>query len=258
MMFIRKPLATLVLLCSTSVAAEEVQIIELGVNSGNTQASRVQYNASSSSSELMMIVQQLQEEVRSLRGQLEQQNYQLKQMERQQLDRYRDLDRRITTLSSQGPSVSTPVAAADTAANSANTTQAPATAQVQPDAVPSDSQAYREAFGLVLQRNYPQATEAFNAFIKTYPDSERLPNAHYWLGEIYLAEQKPEQAREPFMQVISQFPKHNKAPDAAYKLGIVYDQLGDKAKSREYLDMVIKKYPDSAAVKLATEFKRAQ
>jgi tol-pal system protein YbgF len=253
MMFIRKPLVTLVLLFSTSVTAEEIQVIELGVNSGNAQAPSVQYNTSSSS-ELMLIVQQLQEEVRSLRGQVEQQNYQLKQMERQQLDRYRDLDRRISGLSSQTSVNSALVAQSEATSTSAAT----APEQVQPDAAPNDSTAYREAFGLVLQRNYPQATDAFNAFIKNYPDSARLPNAYYWLGEIHLAEQRPEQAREPFMQVISKFPKHNKAPDAAYKLGIVYDQLGDKAKSREYLDMVINKYPDSGAVKLATEFKRAQ
>ena len=251
---------TLVLAISTSAVAEDVPVIELGVNSDTAAAApaRIQYNnASSSSSELLMIVQQLQDEVRALRGQLEQQSYKLKQMERQQLDRYRDLDRRINGLSSG-------VAVTNTAAdpqptpsvNSVPKTETPA--MVQPDSVPSDSKAYREAFGLVLQRNYPEATEAFKSFISTYPQSARLPNAYYWLGEIYLAEQKPEQAREPFVNVLTKFPKHSKAPDAAYKLGVVYDQLGDQAKSREYLDLVINKYPESAAVKLATEFKRAQ
>lgn len=242
---------------STSVLAEEIQIIELGVNSNNAPA-QVQYQNSSSNSELMMVVQQLQDEVRSLRGQLEQQSYQLKQMERQQLDRYRDLDRRITTLSTQSPAATVAPVSSTPNPQSENTVAKPEPQLVQPDAVPSDSKAYREAFGLVLQRNYPQATEAFKAFISAYPQSARLANAHYWLGEIYLAEQKPEQAREPFMQVISQFSKHSKAPDAAYKLGVVYDQLGDREKSREFLDMVINQYPDSAAVKLATEFKRAQ
>ena len=48
--------------------------------------------------QLLMIIQQLQDEVRSLRGELEQQAFRMKKMERQQLDRYRDLDRRISTL----------------------------------------------------------------------------------------------------------------------------------------------------------------
>lgn len=250
--------ATLALSISAGAVAEDVPVIELGVSSDNAAPARIQYNkASSNNSELLLIVQQLQDEVRTLRGQLEQQSYKLKQMEQQQLDRYRDLDRRINGLSSG--SVANTVAAEPQPSTSATPGGEPKSPEmVQPDSVPSDSKAYREAFGLVLQRNYPEATEAFKSFITTYPQSARLPNAYYWLGEIYLAEQKPEQAREPFVNVLTKFPKHSKAPDAAYKLGVVYDQLGDQQKSREYLDMVINQYPDSAAVKLATEFKRAQ
>lgn len=247
--------ASLALSISAGAVAEDVPVIELGVNSGNAAPARIQYNkAASNNTELLLIVQQLQDEVRTLRGQLEQQSYKLKQMEQQQLDRYRDLDRRINGLSSG----SAPYNVAVTPKTSTSVTETKSPEMVQPDSVPSDSKAYREAFGLVLQRNYPEATEAFKSFINTYPQSARLPNAYYWLGEIYLAEQKPELAREPFVNVLTKFPKHSKAPDAAYKLGVVYDQLGDQQKSREYLDMVINQYPDSAAVKLATEFKRAQ
>lgn len=246
---------TLALSISAGAVAEDVPVIELGVNSNNAAPARIQHNeTASNNSELLLIVQQLQDEVRTLRGQLEQQSYKLKQMEQQQLDRYRDLDRRINGLSSGTVAGVEPKPSALVTPGS----EPKSPEMVQPDSTPNDSEAYREAFGLVLQRNYPEATEAFQSFINTYPQSARLPNAHYWLGEIYLAEQKPEQAREPFVNVLTKFPKHSKAPDAAYKLGVVYDQLGDQQKSLEYLDMVINQYPDSAAVKLATEFKRAQ
>lgn len=253
--------ATLALAVSANVfAQDDVPVIDLGGGTVPTQVSTPQqpnYSASRNS-ELMMIVLQLQDEVRALRGQIEQQDHKIQQMERQQLDRYRDLDRRISSVQ-QGA----PVAAVSTPAAEASTGQPvpPQTSQtelVQPDAAPSDAKAYREAFGLVRERNYPKAIEAFSAFIKNYPQSARLANAHYWLGEIYLAEQKPELARESFVQVITNYADHRKAPDAAYKLGIVYDQLGDSAKSAEYLDMVINKYPDSSAVRLAKEFKRLQ
>jgi len=261
--------AALALFISASAVAEDVPVIELGVNNGaqGTANSQVQYNAASSNSELMMIVQQLQDEVRSLRGQLEQQNHRLKQMERQQLDRYRDLDRRISSISSgantgtnsganPGNTAASTVSSNDSSVAAA--TPKPEPTLVQPDATPSDAKAYRDAFGLVRERNFPKAAEAFTAFIKDYPQSARLPNAYYWLGEIHLAEQKPELAREPFVLVITKFADHRKAPDAAYKLGIVYDQLGDTKKSAEYLDMVINNYPDSSAVRLAKEFKRLQ
>ncbi|WP_420554089.1 tol-pal system protein YbgF [Neptuniibacter marinus] len=250
--------STLALFLSASAVAEEVPVIELGVDSGQSSSQTATYTPQTSSgSELVLIVQQLQDEVRSLRGQLEQQDYRLKQMERQQLDRYRDLDRRISSI----PTTSAPSTPVSTDLNNAEPTSTVTQSQpelVQSDAAPSDAKAYREAFGLVRERNFPKAAEAFTAFIKDYPQSERLANAYYWLGEVNLAEQKPELARESFMQVVTRFADHRKAPDAAYKLGIVYDQLGDSAKSTEYLDLVITKYPDSSAVRLAEEFKRLQ
>lgn len=252
--------SALALFISANVAAEEVPVIELGAgSSSNRYQVAAPAGSVTGSTELMLIVQQLQDEVRSLRGQLEQQGYRLKQMEQQQLDRYRDLDRRLSSVQQGGV-----VAPAGSSLSASPSTSNPAavssnqTSLVQADATPSDAKAYKEAFGLVRERNFPKAIEAFTAFVKDYPQSTRLVNAHYWLGEIYLAEQKPELARESFVKVVTQFPDHRKAPDAAYKLGIVYDQLGDRTKSLEYLDLVINKYPDSSAVRLAKEFKRLQ
>ena len=271
---LKKSSAALALVLSASVytqsvtAEDVVPVIELGVGARSQQPPPTQVNVASSpttvsgNSELILIVQQLQDEVRSLRGQLEQQNYRLKQMEQQQLDRYRDLDRRITAAASAPASTANVAAAPNpSAATTATAPQVPTqppTAATQPVAAVSDAQAYREAFGLVRERNFPKAASAFTSFITQYPQSARLANAYYWLGEIHLAEQKPDLAREPFLQVITKFAEHRKAPDAAYKLGIVYDQLGDADKSAQYLDLVINKYPDSSAVRLAEEFKRRQ
>ncbi|WP_415903394.1 tol-pal system protein YbgF [Neptuniibacter sp. QD29_5] len=254
----------LALAISANVVAEEVPVIELGVGASPTNVQQPSYNTHSASknSELLLIVQQLQDEVRSLRGQVEQQDYRLKQMERQQLERYRDLDGRITALRDPAltPLATTGQLGVDNTpvlegGSSVSRSQMPADIAPLTPSV-GDAQAYREAFGLVKLRNFPKAAEAFSAFVKDYPQSVRLPNAHYWLGEIYLAEQKPEQARESFVQVLTQFADNPKAPDAAYKLGIIYNQLGDTAKATEYLDLVINKYPDSDAVRLAQEFKR--
>lgn len=248
---------TLALFISASVVAEEVPVIELGVGSGSNLPNSTSYNPQvSSNSELMLIVQQLQDEVRSLRGQVEQQAYRLKQMESKQLDRYRDLDRRISAASS-GSLGATGTAAATTGGNSAgvpSVAEEPSLAPNRP--VLDDAKAYQDAYNLVKKdRNIPKAIDAFNAFIKDYPTSPRLPNAYYWLGEIYVLNKNLEQASASFMEVIASFPKSHKAPDAAYKLGIVFDQLGDRKKSDEYIDLVINKYPDSSVVTRAKEFK---
>ncbi len=247
---------------ANALAQDDVPVIDLGGGPASSRQPELQQYSSysaSRNSELMVIVQQLQDEVRALRGQVEQQDHRIRQMERQQLDRYRDLDRRITSAQQGAPATShrPPPTGVEPTRQPVGASQTPS-ATPQPSAASSDAKAYREAFGLVRASNYPKAIKAFKAFIKDYPQSARIANAHYWLGEIYLAEQKPELARESFVQVLTHFPKHRKAPDAAYKLGVVYDQLGDRAKSVKYLDMVINQYPNSSAVRLAKEFKRLQ
>ncbi|MBY4675290.1 tol-pal system protein YbgF [Marinobacterium arenosum] len=274
----RHTLATLALLVSAGVFADEVQVIELNGGQSNGVANRgsvpeltIQSASNggqgqaagglSQSTELLLLVQQLQDEVRLLRGQLEAQSHKLKRMETEQLDRYRDLDRRISFLMRSAAPSSSVGGAAPTVAPAA---KAPADAGPrQPAAVNgsvanidgNDLQAYQDAFTLVRQRAYDPAIGAFKAFVRNYPQSERLANAHYWLGEIYLAQQKLELARDSFSVVVAQHADHSKAADAAYKLGKVYAELGDKAKSDQYLDLVLSRYADSSAARLARELK---
>lgn len=281
---------------SAGAMAASPPVIEIRTDEEPVQAQgdlAARTSAASGNAQLLMIIQQLQDEVRSLRGELEQQAFRMKKMERQQLDRYRDLDRRISSLMSNqgaGDSVvsaasgNNPVAVpngrvdSDVASASAESSgpqvgqqaamgSTGAVTVVQPQvklAQPepsvkngvSDSKAYRDAFALVRARDFAGAVVAFNAFVRDYSNSPRVANAHYWMGEIYHAEQKLELARESFALVLGQFPDHPKAPHAAYKLGVIYSELGDKARSDEYLDYVLKNHPKSNVAPLVEEFKR--
>ena len=55
-------------------------------------------HSQSANSELVLLLQQLQAEVRQLRGEIETQQYRLQKLEKEQLDRYRDMDRRLSSL----------------------------------------------------------------------------------------------------------------------------------------------------------------
>ncbi|MDF2180701.1 tol-pal system protein YbgF [Neptuniibacter sp. CAU 1671] len=263
--------AGMALLCSANTFAEDVPVIELGAERGaNTiNVATPPQQSLSQNGQLLMLIQQLQDEVRSLRGQVEQQSYRLKQMEQEQLDRYRDLDRRVSVLLSANADAGLPPPAepvfsdtqsAGTSANSAAPSSADATSvtAAQPAPTEDDMRAYREAFALVRDKSYGPAIAAFNAFVQQYPQSPRLANAHYWLGEVYLVQQNVEAARDAFTTVLNSFPQSSKAPDSAYKLATVYEKLGDPARSSQYLDLVLKQYPDSAAARLAKEFQRTQ
>jgi tol-pal system protein YbgF len=196
----------------------------------------------SNAGEMFYQLQLLQQEIMELRGLVEQQDHELRQLKQQSLERYVDIDRRL----SEDPAATTqsPVAAANT------------TATLQELAGEAD--AYRNAYSLVRSQQFTDAVESFSQFLQDYPAGKYAPNAHYWLGELYLVIQPPEleSSRRQFTLLLEQYPENSKIPDALYKLGKVYFGKGNREKAREYFDRVIREFGDSnsSAVKLARDF----
>lgn len=223
----------------------------------------------SAQSELVLMIQQLQAEVRQLRGEIETQQYRMQKLEREQLERYRDVDRRLSALI-LGGTTGTPVTTEPTQAEVAQpqtpvepVAQAPEPAAAEPTqpapvapSTPnvSDAEAYASAFALVRERRFEEALAAFEGFVTNYPGSDKLANAHYWIGEVQLAQQKLEPARAAFQLVVDQFAQHAKRPDALYKLGITQDRLGDVAGRTATFEQLIASYPKSSAAGLARNY----
>lgn len=215
--------------------------------------------SSSDSRSLAIRVQQLEEEIRRLNGLVEEQASVLMRLQDQSLERYVEMDRRLAAL---GP-VDTAVMAEDgdeTADRTAPTDGEPAAEA--PDAVievqPGEREAYQSAYGLVRERQFDAAVDAFNAFLASYPYGLFAPNAHYWLGELYLVIEPvdPESARQNFQLLLDQYPNDRKVPDALYKLGRVHALKGNLDRSREYLNQVIADYGEQQhpAAQLAKDF----
>ena len=192
--------------------------------------------------ELFYQLQLLQEEVRQLRGQMEDQAYQLRQLKQQSLERYVDMDRR---LSSAGGAGDTSGAAVD----GGSTAVAPV--------LPGEEEAYRAAYGLLVGQKFDEAVTGFKQFLRDYPSGRFAPNAWYWLGELYLVitPRDLESSRQAFTLLLEQYPGSNKEADARYKLGKVYFDKGNPEVARQHFDRVIKEYEsDNSAVKLARDF----
>lgn len=246
----------------------------------------------SANSELVLLLQQLQAEVRQLRGEIETQQYRLQKLEKEQLDRYRDMDRRLSafvlqqadSLVAPAPAVADPVttssASVSTAtgnaqiASESNAPLSDGAASTQPadttvesgpsetvavsapaEPTVSDRVAYQQAFTLVRERKFDESVQAFEQFIQTYPSSDNLANAHYWIGEVKLAQQQLESAKAAFETVVTQFVGHRKRPDALYKLGVVQDRLGDTAAQQNSFKQLLDEYPKSSAAGLARNYK---
>lgn len=205
------------------------------------------------SGSLILRVQQLEADVRRLNGLLEEATQALRMLEEQSLERYVDIDRRLSgvavTPATGDGSVQVP-ADDNTALGQVDTRGRSVDAQSGEEA------AYRSAYDLVRAREFVSAVTAFKEFLGDYPFGRYAPNAHYWLGELYLVldPPEPELARQNFKLLLDQYPADPKVPDALYKLGRVQFIKGNRDKSREYLDEVIREYPSHAAAQLARQF----
>lgn len=192
-------------------------------------------------------MQLMQQEIQELRGTVEEQDHQIKRLQRDQKEQYLDLDRRVVALSSGRPSpppASTPTGATDEPATT------PATGGNL-----SEREAYRLAFDGMRAQQFDESLGAFQRLIENYPNGQYTPNAFYWMGEIFLVgKQDAELARQSFMQVVNLYPDHQKAPDAMYKLGVVYNTLGDETSAKRFLDQVQRDHPNSAAAGLARKY----
>ena len=62
-----------------------------------------------------------------------------------------------------------------------------------------------------------------------------MPNARYWLGEIYLLQEEVELARQQFTIILEQYQDHPKAKDSSFKLGKIYFELGQLDLSKSLL-----------------------
>ena len=199
-------------------------------------------------------LQVLEDDVRRLQGIVEEQNYRIDRLIREQRERYVELDQRLVALRSGASAVVDPGA----------TRESGVAATPAPDATGSQGDAYNRAFAVVTAARqlapseriaeYERALTMFDALINDNPAGEFTPNAYYWIGELYLAMDDLEQARQAFVQVSNLYGDHVKVPDALYKLGITYHRLGDNARALEYLDRVVKDYSDHTAARLARSY----
>ncbi|HMB57897.1 MAG TPA: tol-pal system protein YbgF [Arenimonas sp.] len=209
--------------------------------------------------DLLNRLTQLQTEVASLRGlveQLQNENAQLKQGNR---DQYIDLDSRLQRLESGGahpaatgprpPAATTPAAAGKPATKPSATTSTPAAADEQA--------AYGSAFNSLKQGDYVESARGFKAYLDAYPQGALAPNAWYWLGESYYVTQNYPIAQQAFETLLSQFPDSGKVPDALLKKGYCQIELKQVDAGQQTLNRVISTYPDSDAARLAQSRLRA-
>lgn len=185
---------------------------------------------------------EVQAELRGMRGEVENLGYELEGTAERQREIYLDVDRRLRRLEVGGAPEGDRVPEVDLG-------QRPGGEPGSQDGDPR--QAYEEAFGLLRDGRYDAAGEAFEAFLSDHADSDLGPNARYWLGEVHYVTRDYEQAATEFQRVLDDYPDSNKLADSKLKLAFSYYELERWDEARELLGEVRENYPDSSAARLA-------
>lgn len=238
-------------------------------------------------SELLMQMQQLQMEMQELRGLVEMQQFEIQKLQRQQRDQFLDIDSRLGDTRTDpaggltGDPEGEPLAEDPNDIFSARPidvsgsdlepaagmpeTPAPAGAPVpsSPGAmgIPSlpspetsvgnERDAYATAFGLLKERNYDQARDAFNALLKSYPQGQFTDNARYWLGETYYVQRNYPAALAELDRLVQLSPNSPKVPGALLKIGYIQYEQQAFDQARATLEEVVRRYPKSTEARLA-------
>jgi tol-pal system protein YbgF len=189
---------------------------------------------SGSSIQLANQIEQLRGEIAQLRGQIEVLTYESEAAQKRQKDFYVDLDNRLRRLEARAPAADAQAAppAADPAA---------------------ETRDYEAALNLFKGGKYKEALAAFQAFIKTYPNSAFTPSAHYWSGSAHYQLGEFKKAGEMFGKVAANWPNDPKAPDAMLGMANSMQESGDARGARNVLENLAEKYPKSSAAQVAKQ-----
>jgi tol-pal system protein YbgF len=169
---------------------------------------------------------QLQQSLTMLTGQIEQLQYQNQQLQQQMEKMRTDYDFRIDQLEKGGrggarPGPSGPAVAAGPAPSG------PAPPAAAGPASNGD-QLYHDAFKLLQEGDYAGAEQGFKAFVQRNPRHVLAGNAQYWLGETYYARRDYQNALAAFAEGYKVYKTSPKGPDNLLKLGITLAALGRK------------------------------
>lgn len=126
-----------------------------------------------------------------------------------------------------------------------DTPQPPRTTVVLPSG--SIQSQYDFSFSLIRQGSYEQASLAFQEFIENYPNHELAGNAQYWLGETYYARKDYVRAAQIFAEGFKKYPTSTKAPDNLLKLALSFASMDAVSEACSTLRILEQRFPQAAA-----------
>ena len=274
-MILKKHTLCVLTLMSSTLLYANVPIEARGLSQNNTNnATRVAINSGATTAnvstnlnwQLMQKNQQLENDLRDLRGKIEEQDNEIEKLKHELTNRYTDLDQRLELLNQKvDPQPAAPEEdnQQDISPSSKNTSTpvasntASATAQtVIPQTTEMDKAAYTVALDAYKQGGAKKAIAPMQNFIKNNPNSVYISNAYFWLAEFNLAIEPTNytEAKKNYNIVANQYPNSAKAARALYQLYNIAQNVDHNVTLANQLkSKLIKNHPTS---KEASFFKK--
>jgi tol-pal system protein YbgF len=252
----------------------------------NNLQTRQPINQPSSNTTAQVEIMSIREEMRSLRGAIEETRFAIDQLQRDIKLNAEHTEFRLKTLEDKGagnsgtpasdpfgdaPAASTeqkteepaaPKAPESSAANpSESTSEKPevAATPVVDDVDLAARNHYNFAVNLIKEKRFDRARDSFSNFVSTYPKHRLVGNAYYWQGETYYVQGNYASAANAFKLGFEHNSDGIKAPDNLYKLAKSLLNMDKKREACIVLAQLQKRYKDRnpEVVGLASETQKA-
>ena len=224
---------------------------------------------------LMVRVDQMEEELRTLTGQVEQLGFRIDSVITDGTNRIGDLEFRLTELEGGdfstlgetrplGEGAQAPLALPDAGGQIAGVAPQAVDGTIRPktrsgsDAQPvtpipvaetQDTVAPAGGFDAALAAyragNYTEAIVGFDGYIQTNPGGPQVSEAAYWKGEALAAQGSWNMAARSYLDSFSGAPQGPKAPEALLRLGVSLGRLGQFNEACMTLGEVGKRFPNA-------------
>lgn len=204
---------------------------------------------------------QMETEIRSLTGKIEQQSYDIQQIQQKMDALEMDTRMRLDALEKQVRAGAPAAAGQQQPMIDTNTIPpmapdgTPAVLQPDPATVNNSGMVtgaetgatdaaglYERGFGQIKQQDYAAAEASFASFLKQYPTHALAPNALYWLGETYYVRKDYTKASRAFAEAYQKYPNGPKGADNLLKLGMSLAGQGQKDNACIALKQLRKEY----------------
>ena len=112
--------------------------------------------------------------------------------------------------------------------------------------LPTADEQFANARDLLRDGFLSDASDAFKAFIQSYPEDSRVPDAHYWMGEAQFGMNRFRAAAEAHYKVVQEYGGSQRAPDSLLRMGMIFQRQGNSDAACKALQSLAEVYPNAS------------